>query len=29
VTGWLVVLGWAAALALVAGFAYRRDTNRV
>ncbi len=28
-TGWLVVLGWAVVLALLAGFAYRRDTNRV
>ena len=28
-TGWLVVLGWAVVLAALAGFAYRRDTNRV
>ena len=27
--GWLVVLGWAAVLGVLAGFAYRRDTNRV
>ena len=28
-TGWLVVLGWAVVLVVLAGFAYRRDTKRV
>jgi ABC-2 type transport system permease protein len=28
-TGWLVVVGWTLVLVVVAGYAYRRDTNRV
>jgi ABC-2 type transport system permease protein len=28
-TGWIVVLGWTAALAVLARYAYARDTNRV
>ena len=28
-TGWLVVAGWTVVLVLLAGFAYKRDTNRV
>jgi ABC-2 type transport system permease protein len=28
-TGWLVVAGWTLALTVLAGYAYRRDTNRV
>jgi ABC-2 type transport system permease protein len=28
-TGWLVVGGWTVLLAVLAGFAYRRDTSRV
>jgi ABC-2 type transport system permease protein len=29
VTGWLVIAGWTAVLVTLAGWAYRRDTNRV
>ena len=28
-TGWLVMAGWTVVLIVLAGYAYRRDTDRV